>query len=423
MASEFLKKYLLGQQDDENQPLQSPMSETYSMDGKLEMPTTVVQGQPSVKDYLLKKYEQDFGPDVYKKAQEESEKGTMNWGTALGMLMAGVGAGMQGRSGFADAQAVLNMRKEYQKRKHLEPIEKKRKNFLEKLSLGIQLDEDERKQLDWDKKQEDQFRADMLRAQEDDPNSKQSELARNLAKKMVPSFKSEGMSASQINSLMPTMEATYRAEQQKLAKEESRMWQKQMYEDRKLTAEQAREDKEEQKMNERQEKDLQKLSKDVAGVSELNNAMDNVERKLGFKLSQATIHNGDLYVDGEPKDLPGVSIPFIGRVAAPFGEEARTLQSAVAKVFNTELKDRSGAAVTNQELERLKTEFGQGKFNTESELIQALKDYKRMIYDEMKSREAGFRPEIIKEFKRRDGKTSEDYSDVAKGGRRWREVK
>lgn len=64
---------------------------------------------------------------------------------------------------------------------------------------------------------------------------------------------------------------------------------------------------------------------------------------------------------------PGAMIPD---VTAP--KEAVTARQDVAKLFNITLKDRSGAAVTNQELERLKKEFGQGLFKTPASLINAI---------------------------------------------------
>lgn len=59
--------------------------------------------------------------------------------------------------------------------------------------------------------------------------------------------------------------------------------------------------------------------------------------------------------------------------------EIRTARQDVQKLFNIVLKDRSGAAVTNQELERLKTEFGKGVFKTPVQLMDAIAKAKNIV--------------------------------------------
>lgn len=147
-----------------------------------------------------------------------------------------------------------------------------------------------------------------------------------------------------------------------------------------------------------------KLSKDISGVQEGINALDEVERNLGFSLDSAQVQNGKVLVNGKAQDLPGVSIPGMGRWS--FGDKAQTLQSSAAKVFNTILKDRSGAAVTNTELERLKTEFGEGKYNSESQMVDALQRYKRGVQTELQNREAAYNPEVVQRYAEQGGRTS-----------------
>lgn len=153
------------------------------------------------------------------------------------------------------------------------------------------------------------------------------------------------------------------------------------------------------------ESNIQKLSKSAEGTQSALNAIDNVEQTLGAPLESFEIKGGKLTKDGKGVDLPGVSLPLVGRVSA-YSDAARNLQSAASTVFNTILKDRSGAAVTNSELERLKIEFGQGKYNTEAELVNALKLYKLGVAKELKNREAGFKPEVVEEYTTRGGRTS-----------------
>lgn len=154
------------------------------------------------------------------------------------------------------------------------------------------------------------------------------------------------------------------------------------------------------------EKNLQSLSKSLGGTQDALAAIDNIEMVLGAPLEAFNkTKEGGLKKYGEPVDLPGVSLPLLGRTTF-YNSEARDLASKAATVFNAVLKDRSGAAVTNSEMERLKMEFGQGKYNTEGELVDALKTYKMNLAKEMKNREAAFKPSVLEEYSSRGGRTS-----------------
>lgn len=150
------------------------------------------------------------------------------------------------------------------------------------------------------------------------------------------------------------------------------------------------------------EKDVQKLADKVEPFQRLAGSISAVEDKLGFSLDDAETTENSLTVKGEKVDLPGKSIPLIGRVSA-YSPKATDLQSAIAKVFNVELKDRSGAAVTTPELERLKEEFGSGRYNTEAQLIGALKRYKAEAQKALKNKEAAFKPEVRAVYQERGG--------------------
>jgi hypothetical protein len=168
----------------------------------------------------------------------------------------------------------------------------------------------------------------------------------------------------------------------------------------------------EDQRNERRNKAVTKLSEDLSSAQEIADGLGAIETQLGFSLDDWDPKAGRAAkrgADGKPimeeVDLPGVSVPFLGRVSA-HSTDARQLETRVAKVFNTELKSRSGAAVTSPELERLKVEFGSGKFNTESELIGALQDYKRAAEKAMANIELGASPEALAEYQSRGGTTS-----------------
>lgn len=158
----------------------------------------------------------------------------------------------------------------------------------------------------------------------------------------------------------------------------------------------------EEKMNQ----DVQKLSKDVAGTQEMIGALDEVEGKLGAPIDQfKRDKDGELALNGKKVDLPGASVPGIGRVSF-YSNSARELNSAASRVFNATLKDRSGGAVTDNEMERLKREFNEGKYNTEAELVDALQRYKRQTSVVLKNREAGYKPAVVARYTDQGGRTS-----------------
>jgi hypothetical protein len=85
-------------------------------------------------------------------------------------------------------------------------------------------------------------------------------------------------------------------------------------------------------------------------------------------------------VNGEPVDLPGVhGAGKATEIIRSVNPAARTLDSIFDTVRNIVLKDRSGAAVTSQEMQRLKAEFQEGGFNTERERIGAIIRFKRAL--------------------------------------------
>jgi hypothetical protein len=173
------------------------------------------------------------------------------------------------------------------------------------------------------------------------------------------------------------------------------------------------------------EKDIQKFGDKVAGFSQAVTTLGDIENKMGFSLDKVdpeALNKGMVKVqapDGKKVkvDLPGVSVPLLGRVSA-YSSEAKGLQQDMDKLFNTELKDRSGAAVTTNELERLRKEWGQGKYQTEEDMVRAAVNYKRALHDALKAQEARFRGDVVSGYKGRGGLTSDYLGPVmtADGG-------
>lgn len=356
-----------------------------------------------VNDYIRKKYNLDpYTPEARDELVTANEEAKNPWLAGL----AGFGAGISGGNvGQAIGQAFQTQQADTTNA--LKAFDQNRNNAMQGFQFDRDLTKAEHEDSDYAKSQ------DKL-ARESDPNSAESGLARDLAAKMIPGRKFDGMNAQQINGLLPSLTKIYEVEQKRLeardkAKETAQR-NAESQEERKLHWAELNQQKDErlaQRQSENDNKDVQKLSDKLGNAQEFLGSLDNIEAKLGFALDDADVKDGTIKVKGEVKDLPGVSIPGYGR--ATFAQEdAQQLESAISRVFNTVLKDRSGAAVTSNEMQRLKEEFGRGKWNTEAQLIQGLKDYKKAVAAELKNREAGFSPDVVKTYHERGGITSAD---------------
>jgi len=156
----------------------------------------------------------------------------------------------------------------------------------------------------------------------------------------------------------------------------------------------------------RLESQLQKYEQKAIDAVPLVENLQVVEEILGGSLEQYDPKTGT--INGMKIDLPGKSVPGIGRVFAP-GSQGERLHVAMANIFNTTLKERSGAAVTDQELQRLKGEFASGKFNTEEKMIDAMQRYKNILRKRMRQHEAAYKPEVRNLYRTQGGMTSEDF--------------
>ncbi len=158
-----------------------------------------------------------------------------------------------------------------------------------------------------------------------------------------------------------------------------------------------------------------KVNKEVTNLSEkldpMKKEQDNIsalENELGFKLEEYDPNTKT--VRGKPIDLPGVSLPMVGRVGA-YSSDAKMLNSKFAPIFNQRIQDRSGAAVSDSEMERIKEEFAAGLYNTEEEMIAAAAAYKKAAINALQRREAGFTDEAKGVYKDRGGSNLEDFKN------------
>lgn len=149
-----------------------------------------------------------------------------------------------------------------------------------------------------------------------------------------------------------------------------------------------------------------KIGKELSGeLPALSGEVKKIEELLGGSLDAYDPKTKTL--NGKVIDVPGKSVPGIGRMYMP-GSQGEEFDSAFKGIFNSLLKQRSGAAVTNQELARLRSEFAAGRFNTEEKMIEAMSRFKKALRKEMLQKEKSFKPEAVQRFKDQGGLLTED---------------
>ena len=131
-----------------------------------------------------------------------------------------------------------------------------------------------------------------------------------------------------------------------------------------------------------EKKGIEKQVKDLGAAFEkakLNETIAVVDQAGKITPEQAK------YLTGPMSLLPDISIP----------KDARDARQDLAKLFNITLKDRSGAAVTNQELQRLKEEFGKGLIKTPDQVITAIGKARSIVESHYQGIAAGYGEKVL----------------------------
>jgi len=143
------------------------------------------------------------------------------------------------------------------------------------------------------------------------------------------------------------------------------------------------------KVSEKFKGEVKELADDVArtNITRVEAALSEVEKTVNPLIEQG-------------KDIPGfgatgMTPDFMLTTTGKF------LRQKVQKVFNMELKDRSGAAVTTPELDRLKKEFGTGALKTDAQLTEALRIYRVEVNKIKADIAAGHSDDVLKEWNSR----------------------
>jgi len=166
------------------------------------------------------------------------------------------------------------------------------------------------------------------------------------------------------------------------------------------------------KQEDKTQKEVKEFEKSTDDLYNMGASIENIEGEIasaigkpGFKLEQYDPKTET--VNGKSVDLPGVSVPGLGRVTA-YSSGARSLESTIANLENQLLKARSGAAVTESEYQRMRSELARARASAEPEMIQSLSRFKNDFVNALQRKEQAF-PKGAAALSERGRKISTDY--------------
>lgn len=155
----------------------------------------------------------------------------------------------------------------------------------------------------------------------------------------------------------------------------------------------------------------QELAQQKQLASESKN-LDRVDKKVTAFSAQLDKTNvpqfesllSDIEADiAKFKDIPGYG-GIMGNLPTFLqSEEGRALRQKIATLRNLTLKDRSGAAVTNQELTRLLEELGTGMLKTDADLKRGLAGVRKNLDAVKQNVVAGIDDDTLNEYQQRGG--------------------
>lgn len=142
-----------------------------------------------------------------------------------------------------------------------------------------------------------------------------------------------------------------------------------------------------QAQNQQRTQKVQQLSTalDKANVPEASAVLAAAEKALNETPELAG------FIAGPKGKIPDAMVGL----ASGNANKIREGRQAFQKLFNITLRDRSGAAVTMPEFERLKAEFGNGLLSTPDQIKTGLQQAKRIIQQHAGSIAAGFGPDAL----------------------------
>lgn len=146
---------------------------------------------------------------------------------------------------------------------------------------------------------------------------------------------------------------------------------------------------------------IQKLEQVVTQIANRN------VQQLGVALERANLPEADAVLKGVENALSAnpdlasyISGPksILPDITPGLQDSVRAGRQAFQKLFNITLKNRSGAAVTIPEFERLKQEFATGVWKKPEQLVEGVRQARDIIQNHYRSVASGFGPEVLKAY-------------------------
>lgn len=149
----------------------------------------------------------------------------------------------------------------------------------------------------------------------------------------------------------------------------------------------------------------------IARDNKANEALDKKVTAFSTQLDKTNIPQFESLLSDIEADIARFQkgdIPGYGPVSGNLPQfmltrEGQMLRQKIAQLQNLTLKDRSGAAVTNQELQRLLNEIGTGVFSTDDQLRSGLANVRRNLDAVKRNVVAGVDEATLREYQARGG--------------------
>lgn len=173
------------------------------------------------------------------------------------------------------------------------------------------------------------------------------------------------------------------------------------------------------------QQDLENRVKDFQDRSQparlVLDSFNKIEDMLGFDTADYDSKTGTILKTDpktgkqirQPLFLPGSDVPGFGRVYWN-SAEGRQFQSSLQALKNLQIVDRSGKTQTLTEVENFLKEMGEGKFNTQHDLMIAYQNMQKSVLRKLKDIEAGYDNEVVRTYKSQGGTTLDDFLSESK---------
>jgi hypothetical protein len=136
-----------------------------------------------------------------------------------------------------------------------------------------------------------------------------------------------------------------------------------------------------------------KIGEDLSEFSNQNTTFDKIDdilrRQTGGKITRledVEINKGNFITgpginspSGEDIDLPGATLPVVGRVDVKREGEHSELQGAIKQLLSAYQKTISGLTASDSEAKTIRDSLEQGKYTSEGQMLRGMKDLKTKI--------------------------------------------